>query len=228
MNTGEACTYISYLVDDLLFSYFTKPQLYRFLNQSIGETQKKLIDAGQQWYLKVTPDSGGGSIPLVVNQGSYTQPTDLMEVNRIELVQNPGINENRYALTSCTLNQKDLFPQGPGQPLAFYLGKNTIEIIPPPNAVAGQIMRVFYNYRVTPITGDADPIDVPEEYHEYVCNLAAEKCFFKDGRSDVEVLRRYINDVESRMMRKAMERMKDRAHSVTITGEDGFGGGGWY
>lgn len=225
MNVGAMCDYIAFLVDDLNFGYFKKPQLYRFLNQAGGETQKKLIDAGQLWYLKVTPDSGTGSIPLVVNQAAYTQPTDLMEINRIELVQNPGVNENRYALTSCTLNQKDLFPQGPGQPLAFYMGKDTINIIPPPNAVAGQIMRVFYNYRIPQITQDSDTMDIPEEYQEYTCILAARKCYLKDAR-DASLLEKDLQEIESRMMRKAMERMKDRAHSVTIVVDgEGFGSG---
>lgn len=226
MNVGSMCDYIAFLVDDIAFGYFKKPQLYRFLNQAGGECQKKLIDAGALWYLKVTPDSGGSSIPLVVNQGSYAQPSDTMEVNRIELVQNPGTYENRYSLTSCTLNQKDLFPQGPGQPLAFYLGKNTIEILPPPNAVAGQILRVFYNYRIVEINQDSDTMDVPIEYQEYVCLLAARKCYLKDGR-DASLLNKDIEEVESRMMRKAMERAKDQPRQVVVTGEGG-GFGGFY
>lgn len=213
MNVGEMCSYISYLVDDLNFGYFTKPQLYRFINQAAAEAQKKLIAAGNNWYLKKDE-----SQTTIINQELYTPPTDLMDINRIELVQNPGPNETRYPLTSITLNQKDMFGYNPAQTYAFYFFKNQIAFVPIPNTNQYTI-RFYYTYRIAEITGDSDTVDMPAEFHEYVCHLAALKCFIKDGR-DASLLLKFTDDVEKRLERQAIQRAQDRATTIVQTSTD--------
>jgi len=216
MNVGEMFTYISYVVDDLGFGYFTKPQLLRFLNQSAQECQKKLLAAGQNWYLKIDQTQ-----TTIANQKLYTLPTDLMDLNRIELVQNPGINEIRVALTSITLNQQDGFANVVATPVAFYFQKNQIALVPTPDNSVYTI-RIYYSYRIPEVVLEADIIDAPSEFHEYICNLAILKCFMKDGR-DASLILRYTDDVEKRLEKQAIQRAQDRANTIVITSDDNFG-----
>lgn len=225
MTVLEAYNYVASLVDDRSFGYFTKDQLLIFLNQSVQECQKKLIASGNNWYLKVTPDSGVGSYTTTANQATYTPPTDMMNINRIEIVQNPGVNENRTNLTSITLNQKDFFYGYSQWPVAFYFQKSDIVMCPAPQQ-SGLLIRYFYTYRIAALVNESDEIDVPNEFEEYVCYLTTLKCFQKDGR-DASLILRYTDDVEKRLEKQAIQRAQDRAPSIVMTG-DNVSGWGFY
>lgn len=226
MTVLEAFNYTASQVDDISFGYFTKPQLLIYLNQAVQETQKKLIAAGNNWYLKKTDDSGPNAYFTVANQSAYTPPTDLLDINRLEIVQNPGLNENRIALTSITLNQKDYFNGYYTQfPAAFFFEKVNINLVPAPQT-GGLLIRYWYTYRAAPLVNDGDTIDVPQEFVEYVVYQMILKCFAKDGR-DPGYFLQMVKDIENRLERQAIMRAQDRAPSV-IQCSDGSGYGGFY
>lgn len=226
MTVLEAFNYTASQVDDLLFGYFTKPQLLIYLNQSVQECQKKLVAAGNNWYLKRTPDSGPGATFTVVNQDTITPPADLLNVNRLEIVQNPGLNENRIAVRSITLNQKDYF-QGYAQwPIAFFFQKTDIVLVPAPQ-VGGLLLRYYYTYRIAPLVNESDIIDVPEEFCEYAVALVILKCFAKDGR-DPGIFGKIVDDTEKRLEKQAIQRAQDHAPTIIMTGDGSGGYGGYY
>jgi len=225
MTVLESYNYVASQVDDLLFGYFTKPQLLIYLNQAVQETQKKLIAAGNNWYLKKTDDSGPNAYFTVVNQSSYAPPADLMDINRLEIVQNPGVNENRVALTSITLNQKDYFHGYTQWPVAFFFEKTNINIVPAPQ-VGGLLIRYWYTYRIAPLVAESDTIDLPQEFVEYANYLVILKCFAKDGR-DPGYFLQMVKDIEGRLERQAIMRAQDHAPQIVQT-SDGSGYGGFY
>lgn len=215
MNVGQIKSYVWSLCDDLAGSYFTTTELTRFINQEQQETQKQLVLSGNNWYLKV--DQSGST---VVNQQGYTLPTDLLAINRIELVQNPGVNEAVFPLTSITLNQKDAFQNFSGMPCAYYLQKNTIQMIPAPQQV--WTIRYYYTYQIADISSDSDTPDVPTEFHEYLAKRVAMQCFIKDGR-DATLLLRDIQKVEDDLKARAIERAQDRMSTIVINSDDALG-----
>lgn len=211
--------------DDPQGAYFTQPQVIRYINQAAQECQKKLIAAGNNWYLKRTPDSGPGSTFTVLNQDTYAPPTDLLDINRLEIVQNPGVNENRVALTSITLNQKDYFYGYTQWPVAFFFQKTDIVMVPTPQT-AGLLIRYYYTYRIAEVTLVSETVDIPAEFHEYVCALAILKCFAKDGR-DASLFKTIVDETEKRLERQAIMRAQDHCPMVISTGDGqngGFGG----
>lgn len=217
MTVGEIKTYVSYLVDDLQFGYFTSTQLDRFINQAQIEVQKKLIRAGFTWYLKID-----ATLVSVVNQADYALPTDFLEINRLEYVTNPGVSESRITLNSIDgLSELDYFVEYNGQPRAFYLKKNNITLVPKPDT-AGIYLRIYYNYQIANNTVDADVPDIPTEFHEYLAHLVAIKCFIKDGR-EYSLLAAYTQEVEKNLLMMATSRLQDKPRMVICTNNDGGG-----
>lgn len=213
MTLGEMQTYLASIVDDVEFGYFTREDTRRYLNQAAKECQKLLIQSGNNWYIKVV------SRPMIVNQRDYALPCDFLKVNRLEAVQNPGVNQTVQALGSCTMNQQDAFPQF-GQPCAFYIQKNQLILLPAPNDV--RTMVLYYSYRIEDMVVEADLPDVPEEFHEYIVMLAAKTCFLKDGRDPGLVVEK-IRQVEMALERDAIERAQDHMSQVVITDGDAYG-----
>lgn len=214
MTVGEIYTYVSYLVDDLEFGYFTKPQLLVFINQCQQEVQKKLIRAGFSWYLKDIE-----STVTVANQEAYALPSDFLEINRLQIVTNPGVNEDKYTINSLNgLSELDYFQEYNGQPRAFYLRKTDIILVPKP-AVAGKYLRMKYNYKIANVTAEIDIPDIPTEYHEYLAMLVAIKCFIKDGR-EYSLLASWTKVVNDELEAMATSRLQDKPRMVIITSND--------
>lgn len=222
MDVAAMISYVLSEVDDPNGAYFTQTQLIRYINQAAQETQKKLIAAGNNWFLKVPTD---GTYVTVANQAKYTPPTDLLQLNRLEIVQNPGVNENRVALTSITLNQKDFFYGYSSWPVAFYFQKNDIVLCPAPQT-AGLTIRYYYTYRIAEVTLTTETVDIPAEFHEYICHQVILKCFAKDGR-DPSFFMALTKQVEERLEKEAIQRAQDRASTIVLT-SDAFQGYGFY
>lgn len=212
MTVGQIKAYVASMVDDLQFDYFTETELLRYINQMQAETQKLLIQAGNNWYTTIDATQS-----TVVNQGNYTVPTDFLKMNRIELVQNPGTNETRYAIQSITLNKKDSICFD-SDVAGFYILKSTLWLSPFPTTV--KTIRMYYTYRIAAVAVDADIPDVPLEYHEYIADRVAEICFLKDGR-DASFIRYKCDKVEQFLKQDAIERSQDHASRVVIVDEDG-------
>lgn len=212
MNVGQIKAYVASLVDDLQMTYFTPTELLRYINQEMRETQKKLIAAGNNWYIKIDESQS-----TVVNQLAYTVPTDFLKFNRIELCTNINTtSETRYNISSITLNQKDMmFAQS--DTTCFYLLKNTLYLTPQPKTI--RTIRMYYTYLIAEVAIDADIPDVPPEYHEYIAMLVAAQCFLKDGRDAGFILNK-TKMVEEALKADAIERNQDHASTVVICDND--------
>lgn len=212
MTVGEIKAYVWSMVDDLNGDYFTSPEVLRYINQMQQEVQKLLIQSGNNWYVIIDQTQS-----TVINQGNYTVPTDFLKMNRIELVQNPGVNETRYSIQSIPLSQKDAICFD-SDVAGFYLLKNTLWFSPFPTTV--KTIRLYYTYRIPPVAVDADIPDVPLQYHEYLADRVAEICFLKDGR-DASFIRAKCMSTEQDLKNDAIERNQDHASRVVSVDEDG-------
>lgn len=214
MTRSELKELVSVWLDDLNFGYFTEAQINRWLNQGQREVQKLLILAGEHWYTKCAETT------LAIGQEDYLLPDDFLKVERLEIITNAATNETR-PLQRVTLNQQDLFPNGNSQSDAYYIRRNRIILVPPPETA--DPLRLTYTLRIADMTLDTDLPDVPEEYHEMVALFAARDGFLKDDRAPTTILDK-LEEYKDRMKRDSDERSIDRSRQVVITNDDGFGG----
>jgi len=223
MNRLELRNLVLYWLDDLNAGYFTEPQVNVWLNNAQQEVQKRLIKAGQNYYLKCVQTQ------LVINQNKYALPEDFKKVNRIEyVVQGTTFpNEIVYQVLPITTNQKDLALQGTGTPQFYSLRKDSIIIYPTPSVTG--TLRLFYSYAITDMLTDVDVPDVPRQYQQLISLLACQDGFLKDGRTN-DLLQKKLQEYESMFDTDANERQVDTVRAVVMTG-DGYNNGyygGWY
>lgn len=225
MNRLELRNLVLYWLDDLNAGYFTEPQVNVWLNNAQVEVQKRIVKAGQNYYLKCAETS------IVINQNKYALPEDFKKVNRLEFVVAGTVypNEVVYPIIPITTNQKDMVFQGAGQPCFYSLRKDSIIIYPPPNVTG--TLRLFYTYAVTDMLTDADIPDVPDQYQELIALLACQDGFLKDGRAN-ELFQAKLMAYEQMFDSDANERQVDTIRAIVMTGDGNYnaGGyaGGWY
>lgn len=211
MTLAQLQTYVSILVDDLDFGYFTQSQLTTFLNFGLKECQKKLIQAGANYNLKIVEQN------TVVDQPYYTLPTDFLKLNNLITTQDATDPASPVTVISpITLNQKELYPQT-GEPQNYYFLNNILVINPTPTVVT--TMRLTYTYRVAELSAAGDIPDLPEVYHEYIALLATQACFLRDGR-DISTLQTRLNEYEKRMREDYQQRRVDGPRMIVSTQDD--------
>lgn len=210
---------VSYYLDDLNFGYFTQTQVKLWLNLAQKEVQKRLIKAGQNYYLRCSQTT------LVVNQQEYELPTDFKKEHRLELIiSGTAPNESKQILLPITLNQQDLIQQGPGESRFYTFKRNRLVIYPAP--LTAYVMKLYYSYAVADMVNDSDTPDVPEQYHELIALIAAEDGFIKDGRAS-DLLNKRMSDFQKQMDSDAQERNQDMPRTVVETGNDSYSGYVW-
>lgn len=220
MTFLELRNLVWYYLDDLQGGYFTETQVNVWLNNAQKEVQKRLIKAGQNYYLKCVQTS------LVVNQRYYSLPEDFKDLNRLEIVLSGTVpNETYSEIAPITTNQRDLVADMTGTPQFYSLQKNAIRLYPAPDTAL--TMRLFYSYLVADMTLDTDLPDVPADYHELIALLAAEDGFLKDGRSS-ELLQKKLSAYERMMDTDTNERLEDLPRGIVQTGQYDQDFGYWW
>lgn len=197
-------------LDDPNAGYFTTSQVNQWINNAQKETQKILIQAGENWYVKCA------ETPVFMSQCAYALPGDFLKTHRVELVTGgTAPNETKFTLESITIQQQDLFNMQVGQPRAYFLKKDRMVIFPVADADY-QALRMSYSYRVLDMALDTEVPDVPEQYHEFLAVLATLDGLYKDGRDPTPMMakKQYY---EALFKQDAEERTDDGAKSIVIT-----------
>ena len=215
MNRGEIRTLASTWLDDLSNGYFTVAQLDVWINQAQRECQKKLLQAGEDFYTICV------EAPTVVDQGSYAFPSDFVKLMRIErITDGSGDTASTVRLYPITRNERDEVSfQQTGIPYNYIINKASFSLWPVPNSV--ETLRLWYAPRVADMTADGDIPDAPEDYHEYIAILATRDGFLRDGRSLVPIESKLMY-YEQLMEQSAENRNVDSPRMVVAT-EGGFG-----
>lgn len=207
-------------LDDVNAGYFTAPTVNTWINNAQKEAQKRLLKAGQNYYLRCKETT------LVVNQAEYVLPADFRKLHRIEvIISNYGTTgESKQMILPITLNQQDLVLTGPGTVQFYVLKKNRIKFFPFPDLALK--IRLFYSYMVPDMILDTEEPDVPEAYHEYLALLAAQDGFLKDGRVP-DLISKRIAEYQIQLDSDANERLVDMPRSIVETGNDYNSGFYW-
>lgn len=206
-------------LDDVNAGYFTLPQLNVFINNAQKEVQKRLIKAGQNYYVRFFQTN------LVINQRDYVLPMDFKKIHRLEIVMS-GVapNEALSVVGPMTLNQQDLIMGGNGTPAFYFIKKGRLVVKPAPDTAL--VMRMYYTPQLTDLVNLVDTPDVPEDYHELIALLAAQDGFLKDGRSS-ELLVKKLAEYERDLDNDANERQQDLPRSIVDTGNENSSGFYW-
>lgn len=202
-------------LDDPNAGYFTPAVTLPFLNNAQQEVAKKLVLAGQNYYIKSQQTT------LVVNQGLYQLPSDFLHIHRLEVVTDGCYpDETRLVIAPITMNQQDYTPNLTGTPESYFLKRNCLVLTPVPDTAYP--LRINYSYQVANMVNLTDVPDVPSEYHEFIAVLATLDGNLKDKMdlSGVIAKRDYY---EKLMNQAAAERKYDQPRCVVVTEDDGFG-----
>lgn len=221
MNFGEIKQLVWNWLDDPFSGYFTDSDVSRWINNAQYETQKLLLQANENYYVKCVQTI------MAINQQDYVLPNDFMKLHRLEvIISGTPPNEALTPLAPITLNQQDLVPGGAGQPQFYFIKKNRLVLWPAPDSELS--LRLFYSPRVVEMADDLEIPDVPEHYHEFLAVLATIDGLLKDQRDPSPMLakREYYQKM---LDRDADERNQDAPRAVTETSNSGvaYGYGYW-
>lgn len=210
MNFLQLKNLTASLLDDLQFGYFTVPQVEVWLNNAQLEVQKRLIKAGQNYYLKCV------QTVMVINQSDYVLPEDFKKEHRLEIVISGTVpNEAISPVVPITLNQKDFVSTGTGAPGGYFFKRDRFVILPAPDSP--YILRLYYSYQVKDMVLDVDIPDVPPSYAELIALLAVHDGFLKDGRIP-DIIAAKIATYQAQLDSDANERNQDVPRQIVATG----------
>ncbi len=212
MTRLELRNYVLYWLDDLEGGYFTPVQVNAWLNRSLREVQKQLIQAGEMWYLRCA------TVTTAINRREYQLPQDFLKSHRLQYtLEGSGVNEVVQVIKPASLNSQDFYGKGAGTPEIFVLRQNSFQLFPAPDQAT--TLELEYSYRIADMEDDGDTPDVPDQYQEYVAILAAFNGYIKDDRvpSQLEAKRQYYVDM---MKKDSEERQEDFPRHVIITQTD--------
>lgn len=202
-------------LDDVDFGYFKLPIVKMRLNLALIEVQKRLIAAGQDWYVKCAQTT------LIENQEIYQFPVDYLKTNAIRVTQAlQGPNTNWQDITPMTRSQRNQLPNQTAMPTNYFLDKEYFHILPIPDNT--YIIELEYTYRIQPMVADADIPDCPPQYQELIAVLAVLDGFVKDGR-DMSAIIKKRDDYLELLKIDSQQRKIDRPRKVVST-LYGYGG----
>ena len=208
--------YVGRNVDDKTYSYFTETDIVARLNLAQKECQKRLLLANRDWYSVCVTTS------TVANQKTYALPSDFSEVISLErVIQGSGDLATVQKLGAITPNQKYGAVDASGAPQVYYMQKNSIVLVPTPNAIYE--MHLQYSYLVADMVLNTDEPDVPEQFHEYIGVLATRDCLFQDERS-IAPIQYKLDHYETLFKQMNEQRQVDSAQMIVSVDDIGLGG----
>jgi hypothetical protein len=217
MTRGDLRNLVLYWLDDLEGGYFTSTQVNAWLNNALVECQKQLLDCGEYWYGKCVTTT------LVANQDSYSLPSDFLKCHRLELLVQGSLDDDPGSQTWQTIDGNTLMEGarinfGTGKPCTVTIFKDCLLLRPPPDTT--YTVRMFYAYKVTPMTDDLNVPDVPLQYHEYIALLAARDGFAKDERNPNSAFSEKFYEYKEMMKRDQIQRNRAQPRRVVRRGGD--------
>lgn len=196
-------------LDDTANGYFTTTQLTLRLNLAFKELQKRLILAGEQYYVvRVYTNT-------VVNQQAYAMPSDFLNIIRLDYVpfgSAATIAEQKiYAMTP---NQRDLLASTVGAPRYYYFQNNYLMLAPFPDVIYQ--LKLEYTYYIADLVNGSDVPDAPPQFHEYAVLMAVRDCMVKDNRplGNIETK---LKEYEELLKQMASQRHDDGPRMVVST-----------
>lgn len=150
--------------------FWTDSQLNTYLSMGANRVNTIIVATRQEWFTVSVTFNTQVYVPNVV-PNTYAVPSDLMEIRRLELIQDTSIPE-----TSIVKLDELKFPRteaggdwlftAPGQPVRYIFTGQAIRLLPPPDSI--YTMRLFYTQRPLDITVDTAVPTTPVDFHDMI------------------------------------------------------------
>ncbi len=170
MNLGQLRTTLRNLLNEPVAGFWSDAQLNSYLSLGASRVNSLIVAMRQEWF---TIGVTFNTVVYVPNSVSnvYNLPGDIMEIRRLELIQDPTnpetsrvkIDEIKFPRTEAG---GDWLFTSTGQPVRYIRKNQTIELLPPPDAV--YLLRLFYTQRPLDITNDTMVPTTPVDFHDMI------------------------------------------------------------
>lgn len=150
--------------------FWTDSQLNTYLSMGANRVNTIIVAMRQEWFTIDVKFNTQVYVPNSVSN-SYSVPSDLMEIRRVELLQDPStpettivkLDELKFPRTEAG---GDWLFTAPGQPVRYIFKGQAIALWPPPDAV--YTIRLFYTQRPLDITVDTAIPTTPVDFHDMI------------------------------------------------------------
>lgn len=170
---------------DMVNSGFVQdPELNSFINASLKELYDLLVASYQDYFLKFADTQ------FVVNQDTYTLPTDFYKSRGIDLLLG-GVPEDFIRLKPFNFAERsrtdNIVPASRNiiSRQVYIIQAGNVRFIP--NPASNDSFRIWYIPHATPLVADGDTFDGINGWEDYIVVDAAIKMLQKE-ESDVQVL----------------------------------------
>ena len=198
-----------------------------FINQKIQEANHSFnlmltILTGEDFVLSMVRR------PTVANVRSYTVPTDLLVLRRLEIMESSTSELILSRITPLEFDAEFWQHNTPAAPQHFHFRKSQIDLYPIPDAVYN--LRLWFDRSELPLSQDTDVPTIEEEFHRGIMYNAAYLTSLRNPAMVREDLRiegeRVRNDMITALGARSLSGRGSRTESMVIRGA--FEGGGAY
>ena len=132
--------------------------------------------------------------PTVANVRSYTIPSDLLILKRLEIMENATSEIVKSRITPFEFDSEMGQHNTPGRPQHFHFRKSQIDLYPIPDVVYN--LRMWFDKSELPLSLDTDSPTIEEEFHRgimylgaYFTSLRNPELVREDFRREAEIVR---------------------------------------
>lgn len=189
-----------------------------WLNEAKDKVVAEILDTIPDYYNKVVTTT------LIANQNEYSLPDDFEKILWVSLSYD-GSNwykvlplNNVGQATDIQQNVSTNFTQS--QPF-YYLVNGAIGILPTPDAIIDNGLKISYSYLPDDMSEDSDEPDIPKRFHKYLKYWAyANYLDQNDEHVAAERMRLRFDALITKQVDALSDRVVDRPKTVEIYDDD--------
>lgn len=170
MNLGQMRTMLRNLLNEPTPGFWSDSQLNQYLSMGANRVNTIIDAMRQEWFTISVTFNTQVYVPNSVSN-SYAVPSDLVEIRRVELLQDPSqpettkakLDELKFPRTEAG---GDWLFTAPGQPVRYTYINQAITLLPPPDSI--YTIRLYYTQRPLDITTDTAIPTTPVDFHDMI------------------------------------------------------------
>lgn len=171
--------------DESETGFVSNTELNRYINQGMNYVYGKIVQRFEDYFIAKGTAGNGGAFDTVSGTMSYSLPTDLIKIIRVEHRPDGSASDNDWRrmdrLNIASDRYDEYYPirEGYVPTFGYFIAGNQIHIKPVPASVYE--VRIWFIPRATALSGDSDTPTIPTEYHEFIAEYAALQVLRKSG-----------------------------------------------
>lgn len=206
--------------DEQNTNFIDNTELDRFLNQGQNYVYGKIAQRFEDYFCTKGTTGNGGKFDTVAGTQSYSLPSSMIKVVRIEHRPTTSTDDNEWRriertnINNDTVN--DYYPVRPGYSPSFgyFVAGSQLHLRPVPQSAF--TVRIWFIPRATAMAITTDTPTVPEEYHEMIAEYAAIQCLRKSGEGIFsEAMTLFNNELQN--MLETVENRDHNSEQMVIT-----------